>query len=316
MKKPPLWQVSVSTAPALEEIVSIILEQLFQNTPSIYSNVRTGKTVVTVYQEQKPTDAKLAVLKKEISSFHAGLKSEIPHFKSPVILVKKLARENWAESWKRHFKPINVAGRLLIKPGWSKREPLKNQAVVILDPGLSFGTGHHATTMFCLRQIVAQRKTGKQTFLDIGSGSGILSIAAAKLGYTPIESFDFDPEAVRVSRENVRQNKVQHLVRPRQKDLTTLPPRSTQQYDLICANLIYDLLVAEAERIVNRLKPDGNLILAGILRSQFSRVQKKFESLGLKLFSKSSEKEWKSGQFAFRCLSGRKSVRGKVSRKF
>ncbi len=293
MKKSPLWQISVSTTAEAEEFICEALEQTFQSLPSTYNNVLTGKIVVTVYLEQRPSAALMAGLK---SRFKARL--------------KPLPRENWAESWKRHFKPINVGDRLLIKPGWSKRQPVKGQAVVILDPGLSFGTGHHATTMFCLRQIVAQRKKGtKQTFLDIGSGSGILSIAAAKLGYSPVTAFDFDPEAVRVSRANARQNRVQNRVQPQQKDLTTLPLRSAQQYDLICANLIYDLLINEAERIVNRLKPGGNLILAGILRSQFPRVQKTFEKLGLQIFARSSEKEWKSGQFAFRCWCDRKSVR-------
>ncbi len=288
-----LWQISVKTTAEAEESVRDALEELFQSAPSIYSNARTKRSVVTVYQEQKP-DAKL-----------------LAKIKHPY-LVKRLARENWAESWKRHFKPINIGLSLLIKPGWSKRKPVKGQAVVILDPGLSFGTGHHATTMFCLRQIVACRTKGQQSFLDIGSGSGILSIAAAKIGYAPIESFDFDPEAVRASRQNVRQNKVQSCVCPRQKDLTTLPLRGAKQYDLICANLIYDLLIQEAERIVNRLKPGGNLILAGILRSQFARVEKRFLSFGLQKISGSSEKEWKSGQFAFRSLCGRKSARGKV----
>ena len=101
------------------------------------------------------------------------------------IEIAKVKREDWAESWKRHFHPIEIGKTLLVKPSWSKKRPAKNQAVVILDPGLSFGTGQHPTTSFCLHQIARGRKNGtpRPSFLDIGTGSGILAIAAAKLGY-------------------------------------------------------------------------------------------------------------------------------------
>src|ERR1700743_660101 len=101
-----------------------------------------------------------------------------------------------------------MAYRLSRTPSTTQSRLRKAQAVIILDPGLSFGTGQHPTTFFCLRQLVACRKPGvEQSFLDIGTGSGILAIAAAKLGYRPVEAFDFDPASVRVSLENVKKNK-------------------------------------------------------------------------------------------------------------
>ena len=95
------------------------------------------------------------------------------------------------------------------------------------------------------------------SFLDIGTGSGILAIAAAKLGYAPVRCFDFDPESVRVAKENAAHNGVAHLVKPVRHDLTKLPAASATQYHVVCANLIYDLLIAERDRILNRLRPDG-----------------------------------------------------------
>jgi ribosomal protein L11 methyltransferase len=133
--------------------------------------------------------------------------------------------------------------------------------------------------------------------LDMGTGSGILAIAAAKLGYAPVDAFDFDPESVRVARENARKNGVLRKIHLTQDDVTKLPLRAEKRYNVICANLISTLLIAERERILARLKPDGVLVLAGILNSEFVLVQRKFEQAGLKLIASRIEKEWRSGTF-------------------
>ena len=170
----------------------------------------------------------------------------------------------------------------------------------MLDPGLSFGTGQHPTTAFCLRELVRHRKIGaRRSFLDIGTGSGILAIAAAKLGYSPVHAFDFDPEAVRVARANARANGVHKKLRIAREDVTKLPIHPARQYDLICANLISTLLIAERRRIVAQLHRGGTLVLAGILKSEFSQVQKVFAELGLKLAARKIENEWCSGSFCF-----------------
>ena len=182
---------------------------------------------------------------------------------------------------------------------WSKRKARPGQATVILDPGLSFGTGHHPTTAFCLEQIAGLRNESRsQSLLDIGCGSGILSIAAAKLGYAPVLAFDFDPEAVRVARENAAGNHVR--IEITRQDLTKLPKRAHRRFDLVCANLIYDLLIQERARIVNRIAIGGTLVLAGILNDQFSKVQRCYESAGLNLVVSRGGGEWRSGAFQFR----------------
>ena len=138
------------------------------------------------------------------------------------------------------------------------------------------------------------------SFLDIGTGSGILAIAAAKLGYSPVRCFDFDPESVRVAKANAAQNDVAHLVKPVRRDLTKLPPASATRYHVVCANLIYDLLIAERDRILSRLRPDGVLVLAGILQTQFAKVERAYRQAGLKLIATEVEKEWQSGAFVRR----------------
>jgi ribosomal protein L11 methyltransferase len=271
-----VWQVSIRTNADGEEAAVSLLEQTFQQPPSVYCDEATGARTVSVYLKRKP--GKIA---------GAGKFS-----------IKRLPPQDWAESWKRHFKPIDVDGVLLIKPGWSRRRPRQGQKVIVLDPGLSFGTGHHPTTLFCLRTLAKCRHPGqKQTFLDIGTGSGILAIAAAKLGYSVIEAFDFDPAAIRVSRENAARNRVAHRVRPLCKDLTKLSGKSARKYDVVCANLAHDLLISEASKIVARLNPGGRLIAAGILRRQFGEVRKNFQRFHLTLQAKTADKTWQSGQF-------------------
>ena len=244
------------------------------------------------------------------------------------VTVARLRREDWAESWKRHFKPIEIklnsrrgelceslssqkklgtrvtrpseGKSLLIKPSWSRRKPRKGQIVVVLDPGLGFGTGQHPTTAFCLHELVRCGKfEARRSFLDIGTGSGILAIAAAKLGYSPVHAFDCDPEAIRVARANARANKVHKKLSITRGDVAKLPMHAVKQYDLVCANLISTLLLAERQRITAVLKRGGTLVLAGILKSEFSRVQTIFGGLGLKLAVARTENEWRSGSFYY-----------------
>ena len=187
---------------------------------------------------------------------------------------------------------------MLIKPSWSRRRARSGQAAVVLDPGLSFGTGQHPTTAFCLRQLVARRTPGRQqSFLDIGTGSGILAIAAAKLGYAPVHAIDFDSEALRTAQANARRNRVSEQIVLRHQDVTVLRRQSAQRYSLICANLISNLLLTERNRILARLAADGLLVLAGILRNEFVQVQKAYQSAGLKLIGSRADGEWRSGCF-------------------
>ncbi|HIG80131.1 MAG TPA: methyltransferase domain-containing protein, partial [Verrucomicrobiales bacterium] len=164
-------------------------------------------------------------------------------------------------------------------------------------PGLSFGTGQHATTKFCLRQLVAQRRRGAQSLFDVGTGSGILAIAGVKLGYRPVKAIDFDSEAIRVARANAKRNRVSRLLEPRVGDVTKLSSRARVKYDVVCANLYYDLLTANAHRLIARVKSGGVLVLAGILETQFSEVQAAVEGQGMVLKKTTSQGEWQSGVF-------------------
>jgi ribosomal protein L11 methyltransferase len=297
-KQKPLWRISAATAPEAEDAVGELLASVFGVAATAYFDLDKQTSLVSVFMEQgkfSPAGARreIAAGLKRIAGF--GL--NVGAGKIEIVRVK---REDWAESWKRHFQPIEIGKTLLVKPSWSKKCPAKNQAVVILDPGLSFGTGQHPTTSFCLGEIARCRKFGTaQSFLDIGTGSGILAIAAAKLGYQPVHAFDFDPDSVRVAKANLRKNRVTDKVKLSRGDVTKLPLKPTRQFDLVCANLISNLLIAERRRIVNRVKRGGTLVLAGILAAEFTEVERAFADAKLKLTASRVENEWCSGAFCF-----------------
>jgi ribosomal protein L11 methyltransferase len=295
----PLWRISAVTTREADDAVAELCQGVFGQPAVSYTDIETGEVTVSVYLPQRPRHFRAALREGLARLRRYGLKTG-----AGAIALRKINRRDWAESWKRHFKPIEIGPALLIKPSWSKRRAGKCQAVVVLDPGLSFGTGQHPTTEFCLRQLALRRNRAKrQAFLDIGTGSGILAIAAAKLGFAPVEAFDSDPEAVRMARANARRNRVLDKVRIRRADLTKLRSRGAARRDLVCANLISSLLISERERIISRLKPGGLLVLAGILSAEFPQVQRAYESAGLNLVAGRTEREWRSGAFAFDCAA-------------
>ena len=298
MKSKPLWHISVTTAPEAEDAACELLASMFSVPAAAWFDLERQSSRVSVFLEPGKFSASAA--RAEVASGLARIRDCGLDIGPGKIEIAKVKREDWAESWKRHFHPLTIGTKLLLKPSWSKKRPVKNQAVVILDPGLSFGTGQHPTTSFCLREIVSCHKIGaKQSFLDIGTGSGILAIAAAKLGYAPVRAFDFDPESVRVAGENARKNRVADRVRLTRGDVTRLALRPRQQFDLVCANLISTLLIAERQRITNRLKPGGTLVLAGILAAEFAEVERAYADMGLQLCASRTEREWRSGAFCF-----------------
>ena len=293
-----LWKICVATTPEAEDAIAEFLGTIFGGGVSAYFDVETQISIVSVYF----SDGKFLSheVHEDICEGLQRIKSCGLQIGSGRISISKIRREDWAESWKRHFKPIEIGCSLLVKPSWSKKRPRKGQAVVMLDPGLSFGTGQHPTTLFCLREITRCRKIGMyQSFLDIGAGSGILAIAAAKLGYAPVCAIDFDNEAVRVARTNARANGVLGKIKIVRGDVAKLPKEPKQRFDLVSANLISDLLIAERRKIAAQLKSSGILVLAGILKPEFSEVQRAFEALGLKLIIAKSEGGWCSGSFCF-----------------
>jgi ribosomal protein L11 methyltransferase len=296
MKKGALWRISVSTTAESEEIVSDLLSEVFGEPVASFTHATTGETTVEAYLSHK-----LAHIERSLRQLRGRLeqlRAEAQLSGTGRMTFRELARQDWAESWKRHFPPLEIGRTLLLRPSWSHDARAKGRIVVVLDPGLSFGTGHHPTTGFCLQQLVRFGHAGRpQAFLDAGTGSGVLAIAAAKLGYGPVIAFDFDPEAVRFAKANARRNRVGRRIRFYQHDLAAQKPWKQRQFALVCANLTADLLVNQRERLCSWVLPGGLLVLAGILHSEFEGLRKHYENAGAGLITSRRRGEWRSGSF-------------------
>ena len=300
-----LRSISITTSLSAEDAVGVLLELERGQTPSSYADAVTRLSTVSVYGEVETRD--VAGIKRRLREGLQALAADGIEVGPARIQVKKVPARDWSESWKRHFKPLDLGPRLLVKPTWSRRAPKKTQALVVLDPGLSFGTGQHATTRFCLEQLVALRapENASQSMLDVGTGSGILAIAAVKLGYRPVDAFDFDADCVRVANENTELNGVARELTVTHDDITQVPKKPKQRYSVVCANLIYDLLIAERDRLLARVAPGGSLVLAGLLETQFTLVRKTFEQAGWTLVASTIDKEWRSGTFREKGTTGK-----------
>lgn len=232
---------------------------------------------------------------------------------------RRLAYEDWAEAWKKHFKVERVSERIVIKPPWKRVAVRRGQVVVEIEPGMSFGTGQHPTTRSCLRLLddltgAARGRTrsvprgsrregapfrpGKEcSLLDIGCGSGILAIAAEKLGFTPVKAVDNDPVAVRIAKENARRNGVGRKVIFKVADLARM--KAERRYDVVVANILAGVLVRYAGNIVRFLEvgAGGRLILSGILTAQYAEVKSAYEAEGLCELRRLRDGKWTSGCF-------------------
>lgn len=294
---PPLRHVAVVTSHEAEDAVGVVLEAVAGVTPGVHVELPSQRVTVSAYVHV--ADAGVAPLRARLRAALDGLSEHGIDPAPATVTIRKVPPKDWSESWKRHFKPIEVGARLLVKPTWSRRRPKAGAAVLLLDPGLSFGTGQHATTRFCLEEVVRLHAPGqRRSLLDAGMGSGILALAAAAVGYGHVEGFDFDPDCVRIARENARLNQLGRRVTFGEADVTRLPKRPERTFDVVCANLMHDLLVAECRRIAARVAPGGRLVLAGILSHQFPAVEHAYADLGWAVERDATEGEWHSATLA------------------
>ncbi len=205
------------------------------------------------------------------------------------VTVRACRPRDWTRFWRRHFQPLDIAGLLRIRPPWARARRTRGVAELVLDPGLSFGTGRHFTTRFCLERLVATiRAERPRSVLDAGTGSGILALAAARLGVPRVDAFDNDPLSVAHARENLRRNRLTGRVRLRVADALARPPRGA--YDLVVANLYGGLLVRLADVLAAAAR--RTLILSGIRELEADEVAAAFQSRGLDERVRDGDGEW------------------------
>ncbi len=205
------------------------------------------------------------------------------------VSVGWMADGDWADSWKQHF-PVFRVGPLVVRPSWENVAAAPGEVLLTIDPGMAFGTGTHATTRLCLEALVAEM-TARPTLrrvLDVGTGSGILAVAAAALGASRILAADIDPDACRVAADNARLNGLEGRV-----EFTVTPLAELEAgFDMVLANILAEENVRLAAELVARLAPDGRLILSGILQEKEGLVRAGFAAFGLEGPVVSRQDEW------------------------
>jgi len=198
---------------------------------------------------------------------------------------------DWADAWKAFFPVMRVGRRLVIRPTWRRHRAAPDDVVIALDPGMAFGTGLHPTTRLCLAGLESLADRGVVAgarVLDVGCGSGILAIAAVRLGAASALGVDTDPIAIEATGANARRNRLGRRVRAREGSL----PSGAPAFDVVLANLIAGVLVPLAGALRDELRPSGTLLASGIFVDREAEVRSAFESAGLRVGERSAEGDW------------------------
>ncbi|HWP56638.1 MAG TPA: 50S ribosomal protein L11 methyltransferase [Candidatus Acidoferrales bacterium] len=228
-------------------------------------------------------------LRRDIQNFHRALGHIYPSLNGQPLRWAPLKDRNWNNSWRRFFAPIEVGRSLWIAPPWVRRSPPPGRQAITVEPGMAFGTGTHFTTRTCLEfieRVAASLAPRRWIALDLGTGSGILAIALAKLKAQKVLALDLDPLAVKTARDNVRRNRVSDFVTVRRAGLESV----SGSFDVVAANLTAETLIALAQRLARAVAPGGSLIVSGILRPKTKSVLGKFPDM--RLAHQKADREW------------------------
>ncbi len=270
---------------AVSDLIGVVSGSGVEQTP-----VKEGTSIITGFfrlGQGETREQILGRLEKEITQLF-----QLYTLTPPEPVCSTIDDEDWSTSWKQFFKPFAIIPGLVIKPSWKSYEPKPDEQVIEMDPGMAFGTGQHASTRLALGLIhdCFQENSPKKA-LDVGTGTGILAMAAVLFGAEQVVAIDNDLEAVRVATENIANNNLQHKINTSVTELADI----TGSFDLICANIVHDVLVDMAPAITRLLSPGGRLVLAGILRgTQEKSIINIYRQLNINLLITAHEDEWAS----------------------
>lgn len=267
--------------PALDAIANFLIER---GSPGV---VLTRSEVRAFFVRSPRT----AALKREIHRFLRDIRKIYPGFGDHPLSWKLLKEKNWANSWRRFFSPHKVGRSLWITPPWVDPPETRRRHVITIEPGMAFGTGSHATTRCCLEfleHLAARFDGGELTALDVGTGSGILAIALAKMGASSVMALDNDPTALKVARGNVRVNGVERRIRLANWKLEKV----YGSFAVVVANLTAETIIDLAGALEERVAAGGYLVLSGILQPKTRQVASRFSPAPFSLIRQSREKEW------------------------
>lgn len=226
--------------------------------PELLDNKEEGIIIKAYYSEAEDLEAILDAITEKIRKHGLG-----------EILTSKVDESDWAENWKIHYKTTKVGDNIVIKPSWEEYEPANEDIVIELDPGMAFGTGSHETTVMCAKAL-ERNVTPTSTVFDVGCGSGILGIIAAKLGAGRVLAIDLDPMCVKVTKENAVINQVDETIQVEEGNLLHMVE---EKADVIVANIIAEIIVDLVPGLRKHLKANGVFIASGIIESKLERVR-------------------------------------------
>lgn len=246
----------------------------------------TEETKIMAYFSEEETNLpeKIAVIKEKIRNLtEFGLS-----IGSGTVELSNVNQEDWESAWKQYFKPVYVTDRIVVKPEWEEYSPQEGEIVIEIDPGMAFGTGTHETTSMCINQIEKNLKAGDRV-IDIGSGSGILSMAAVLLGAEKATGVDLDPVAVRVALENVELNNLQDKIDILHGNLTDV---IREKADIVVANIMADIILILLEDVREFIKDDGLFISSGIIQEKRAAVEARLLEKNFSIVEVETKGEW------------------------
>ena len=235
-----------------------------------------------------PDDEHLENKKSELESALGHMRLMHP---MPQPVYRALESEDWSQAWKAHYQPLRIGRRLLIRPLWIETAPAPGEIVIALDPGMAFGTGTHPTTQLCLEALERLIEPA-QDVLDLGSGSGILAIAAAKLGARQVLALDIDPLAVSAALENARANGVGEKIIAQCGSLDSVLG-GARRFDLVMVNILARVILQLTEQGLGEIvRPGGAAIFSGIIDSQQDDVEAALKRTGLRVYARHQQGDW------------------------
>jgi len=205
------------------------------------------------------------------------------------VTYNRLDDQDWAESWKAHFHPLAISDRMVVKPTWREYPAKPGELIIEIDPGMAFGTGTHPTTHLCLNLLEAFVRPG-QRVLDVGTGSGILMVAAVKLGAATVFGVDRDPGAVAVARDNLKLNRIAGAAWALVAG--SLVDTVKGRFDLVVANILTEVIVMLLNDLGRVLAPGGLFICSGMISRNTHRVEEGLKRLGLSVVERREKDQW------------------------
>ena len=254
-----------------------------------YTDIPIAKeTEVVVEKAYLPVNGELEGRIQTLQQEIKALESRGVNTAPAVLTTAELQDEDWSDTWKQYFHTEKPGERVVIKPTWEEYAPQGDEVVIELDPGAAFGTGTHATTSMCIRQLEKLVKPG-MTVYDVGTGSGILSIISAKLGATNIQAVDYDDSVLKIVEENLEQNNVQDIISVAQSDLMQ---NVHGKAELVIANIIADIIIRLFDQLDEHLEAGGTLLTSGIIEDRIEDVLAAAEKHGYGVVERMESKGW------------------------